>query len=90
MQVEKYMVCTDCMLVIANGDYSSLDYHFDEKESKERAESIDKGIDSLIEKGGYLTIGDLETKEDFSIYSCECCGSKLAGERFEAIVIIND
>lgn len=72
-------VCVDCLMAIANDDYSGLDYYYDEAEAETRMAEIKEGIWSLSEEGKYhLAVGD---DEGFSWSGCDCCGSDLGGER---------
>jgi len=73
----EFMVCADCFPIIANGDASHLDYSYDETEAAKRLEEIDAGLKAA----GFLSPGT-ETIE-FSTYRCDCCGSNLAGTRYQ-------
>lgn len=76
MQVTaEYMVCTDCLMAIANDDYSGLDYHYSPIEAKQRRREIRAGMKRL----GWLSPDDRH--EEFSSDSCDCCGNHLHGER---------
>ena len=72
-----YKVCTDCIMVIANNDYTGLDYHYDEEESWQRMDEIKQG---MAELGANIVCMD-ETPDDFCTMSCDCCGTHLAGKR---------
>lgn len=72
--------CVDCVLFIANGDEPE---HDDRDGDVPLAERVDAAWD-----GWSLTIGwyDDDTKDDlydlgFSWSSCDCCGSRLGGDR---------
>jgi len=85
--VEEYKVCTDCFSAIVNDDTSSLILLGEEK-AEEIERKIENGISALTaDKGGYLTAGNSENDEEFSIYPCDCCISALAGGRFEVVRI---
>ena len=72
-----YKVCDDCIMAIANDDYSGLDYSYDEEESLQRMEYIQQGIREL---GPNIVCMD-EQPDEFSSISCDCCGDHLAGRR---------
>lgn len=78
-------VCVDCLMAIANDDYSGLDYHYDEAKAEKRMEEIQTGIWSLSDEGKYhLAVGE---DEGFSWSGCDCCGSGLGGERHGVYLI---
>lgn len=77
------MVCTDCIMVIANGDYSGLDFYDD---ADDRAAEVDAGLDKLSESGA-VTAGDSEHDREFSSRPCDCCGTLLAGHRHHCIIL---
>ena len=82
---DNFMVCADCIQVIANGDYTSLDYYYPEKRVvKMVIKRINEGIDNA---GGYIALGDNENDEEFSSLNCDCCNSRLAGTRHHCIVL---
>jgi len=62
------LVCADCMMVISNGDETGIE--------DDRIAAVRKGVEYL---GGYAyVVGD----EGFTHYPCDCCHTKLAGDRF--------
>ena len=77
-------VCTDCLIVIANADYTALAMH-PETEDK-RTEEINAGLDRLAEIG-HVVCGDHERDEEFSTRSCECCESDLYGARHHCVLL---
>lgn len=86
---DSFLVCSDCILPIANGDFSGLDYHYDGEESAKRYREI---ADGMKNAGGELAIyDDPETggpeTVDFSRQPCACCGSTLAGKRHRCVVL---
>jgi hypothetical protein len=84
---DNLMVCVDCLMVIANGDYTGLDYHTTPNSPDHgtmRAREIDDGLDSIK---GYVCAGDSENDNEFSWYPCHCCGSKLGGSRHHCVVL---
>lgn len=86
IQTGSYMVCIDCYVLILTGDASHLDYYYDEKEADKRLDEIKKGMRKLSDQG---TMHDGETRDEFSHWRCECCGSHDAGERREITTFAN-
>ena len=84
---DNFMVCVDCILAIANGDYSGLDYSLPESEADRRMEEIEQGIDAAGGYDGYIVPGDAEKEEEFSSSDCDCCGSHLAGSRHHCVIL---
>jgi hypothetical protein len=74
--IENLRLCQDCTLAAVNDDYSGLDYYLNEAESLERQKEIVAGLESL---GLGLVCGD--DTDEFSTRKCDCCGTRLAGER---------
>jgi hypothetical protein len=68
-------VCTDCALMIANGEGS---------EDHARKVSSVWGADAI---GLVLTCSDEDCSPPFSWSRCDGCGSTLGGDRHEAAVI---
>lgn len=79
-----FMVCADCIQVIANGDYSSLDCHYDFTESEQRKKEIKDGLSAT---DGEVVVGEPESDKEFTSMACDCCASHLAGTRHHCIVI---
>jgi hypothetical protein len=77
-------VCTDCIMFIANGDLTGLDYHYGEQADERKAEII-AGVESCLP--GQVGAGDGEHDQEFSRYGCDCCGTPLAGARHRANVL---
>lgn len=76
-------VCADCIMVIANGDYSGLDV---DDNADDRAAEIDAGLDKLTESG-HVAAGDGEQDREFSSRPCDCCGTHLAGSRHHCVIL---
>ena len=92
IKVDSILVCGDCLPVIVNGDYTSLDYYYTPEESIIRQNSIDTGIANLQNeyKGRLVCNYDSETGdgiEEFSHSRCECCDTRLAGSRYRMAII---
>ena len=82
---DNFMVCSDCIQVIANGDYSGLDYSCDveEKFSEKRVDEINAGL----EDNPGIACGDADKDEEFSTQPCECCGESLHGSRHHCVIL---
>jgi hypothetical protein len=65
--VEVGQACDDCVIAIANDDYTGM--------SDERAAEVRAGLKRI---GEFLTVGE---DEGFRWYGCRVCGSSLAGNR---------
>lgn len=91
-------LCTDCLFVAVNGDYSGIDEHYGKGEhpgrgelregAKERAAEIDAGLARL--GPNLVPHFDSETGEgidEFSWRPCGCCGSNLGGSRHRFAVL---
>lgn len=81
---DNFMVCTDCLMAIANDDYTGLDYHYNDAEAEQRMNDIKAGIDNA---GGHIALGDSENDAEFSISACDCCSSSLAGSRHHCVIL---
>lgn len=81
---DNYQVCDDCAPVLANGDYTHLDYHYDEAEAETVVNKIDYGIETC---GGFIALGDRDKDIDFSKGRCDCCGTTLHGHRTHFVVL---
>lgn len=86
-KLESVVVCDDCVIYLANGDLSGLDYHYGEDEAEERQKEITTGEAELIAfaKQDYkITQVLLAVTDDVDCFSrrpCGCCGTRLAGQR---------
>ena len=74
-------VCPDCLMVIANGDYSGIDYYLNGQEADDRCKAIDDGMADWQGYGGRLVACDSESSS-FSKTPCDCCGDDLHGDRY--------
>lgn len=81
---ENFMVCSDCLMAVANDDFSGLDYHLSEVEATERMAHIQS---SIAEIDGYVTVGNSENDESFSQSKCECCDTTLHGSRHHCVIL---
>ena len=70
--------CADCLIVMANGDYSGM--------SETKAAMVNRGLDALE---GYAAPSCGEDCEGahFSWAPCDCCGEYLGGDRHAFIVL---
>jgi hypothetical protein len=65
-------VCTDCLMVIANGDTSGIE----DVTAWER----DVLETNATEDGSYIVVPAYDDDPRFSTMGCDYCGSKLAGD----------
>ena len=63
--------CVDCTILVVNGDASGI-------EDETQIEATKKGEQYLHTLGTVAYDGETDV---FSIHSCHCCGSHLAGQR---------
>lgn len=80
---DRFMVCTDCIMIIANDDASSFDYHYGD-EADERETDVREAINEVE---GHIVPGDEDKDQDFSWNPCHCCGSTLGGSRHHCTVL---
>lgn len=71
------------MIGAVNGDFSGLDSYLNEPESTQRMEKIIAGLSEL---GPHLCMADGEIN-DFNINPCDCCYTRLHGERYEFVIL---
>ena len=86
---DRFMVCTDCHMVIINDDASGLDYSLDEDAANEREEQIREAVSEVQSDGSYIVAGDDDQNDEFSSRACDCCGTHLAGERYHCRLLRN-
>lgn len=80
VHTDSFMVCMDCYSAILTGDYTHLDYYYNESEADD-LEKIIKDGESRLADGGNLHDG--EERDAFSRESCDCCERTEHGERRE-------
>lgn len=76
------MCCVDCILYIANGD---LPDDSENADFEERIHTNWPGSENHLVPGNSGENG--EHVEEFSRSECDCCGSRLAGERHPFAVL---
>lgn len=87
---DDFMVCTDCLMIIANDDASGLDYSLgEEEEAAAREQEIRGAIAEIQREEGQVAVGDSDRDEEFSSCPCACCGSRLAGQRHHCVIMGN-
>jgi hypothetical protein len=69
MNTYTLLICIDCTMAHANGDFSGMD------------EATEAAVIAGMERTGHLAVGD---DYGFSWSACHACGSHLGGDRFEA------
>jgi hypothetical protein len=70
------MICTDCMMYIANGELPE--------------DNSDNWSPKTLEqnwKGYQLCLGDSDKDDEFSTLPCEGCSSRFAGARFHCVAL---
>lgn len=72
-KIENVLICEDCALYLANGDLP-----VDALEEQE--EHIKYHAQRLTSHYKYGSVGE---NKGFSIAKCDCCGTKLHGNRYE-------
>lgn len=78
--IDDLQLCCDCAMMIENGDASGMD---------DKAEAACRiGIQKEYEAGGHWVLSGAENDEaSFSWSRCDCCDSRLGGDRYKAAVI---
>lgn len=80
-------LCNDCTMLACSGDETGFDCTYGARAAERIAECY-AGLERL---GPHLVPAfDSEAMEgitEFTYYPCECCGSKLGGERHEFAVL---
>ncbi|MEK6794088.1 MAG: hypothetical protein AABZ39_04885 [Spirochaetota bacterium] len=76
---DKFMLCDDCVQVVANDDYSGI---VDARQEKQ----IRQSLSSMAKQGMHISLGDSEKDETFSMELCDLCFS-LAGRRTHCVVL---
>lgn len=84
---DDFMVCTDCLMIIANEDASGLDYALGEEKAEAREHEIREAIAEVQREEGQIAVGDSDRDDEFSSSSCSCCGSRLAGVRHHCVIL---
>lgn len=84
---DAFMVCGDCLMIIANNDASGLDYFLDEDAANKREEQIRQAIAGVQSDGRYIAAGNSAHDDEFSSLPCACCRTRLAGARHHCVVL---
>ncbi len=79
--LDELFVCPDCWSWLINGDATGLDHHYRGHEADVRLVQIQEGEADLMRTYGSLHMGCALWDDEFSSTPCDCCGSRLAGER---------
>lgn len=88
--IGEHIVCVDCYQFAVTGDATSLDYHYGEEEAQDRLNGIEEGLARLTfnaNERAVNLVADHGYMEDFSTRQCECCGEKLAGQRYKLLAL---
>ncbi|MEQ6918740.1 hypothetical protein [Halomonas aquatica] len=83
---DDFMVCTDCLMIIANDDASGLDYSLDE-ETEGREQEIREAIAEIQREEGQIAVGDSGRDDELSSSPCACCGTRLVGARHHFVIL---
>ncbi|MDI5922694.1 hypothetical protein QLQ86_18140 [Halomonas sp. LR5S13] len=84
---DAFMVCTDCLMIIANDDASGLDYSLGEEEAGAWEREIRGAIAEIQRQVGQIAVGDGDRDDEFSSSPCACCGIRLAGWRHHCVIL---
>src|SRR5690554_1579793 len=84
---DDFMVCTDCLMIIANDDASGLAYSLGEEEAEAREREIREAIAEIQREEGQIAVGDSDRDEEFTSRPCACCGMRLAGPRHHCVIL---
>lgn len=84
---DDFMVCTDCLMIIANDDASGLDYSLGEEEAEARKWEIRGAIAEIQREEEQIAVGDSDRAHEFSSSPCACCGTRLAGARHHCVIL---
>jgi hypothetical protein len=71
---DHYMICPDCLIAVANGDFSGI------SEADERRIKFRMAEHARL---GFYVIPDADVQEEFMWRTCEMCGA-LPGPRYKA------
>jgi hypothetical protein len=69
VQHSTHWVCSDCLMVLANGDYTGI-------EGEARMREVEAGVEDFPTDVYYN-----DDDDEFSRRPCDCCGTPLAGRR---------
>jgi len=86
---DDFMVCTDCLMIIANDDASGLDYSLGEAEAEAREQEIREAIAEIQREEGQIAVGDSGRDDEYTSSPCPCCGTRLAGARHHCVILGN-
>ncbi|MGM1051834.1 MAG: hypothetical protein ACQEXO_05505 [Pseudomonadota bacterium] len=84
---DAFMVCTDCLMIIANDDASGLDYSLSEEDAAERERVIREAMAEIQREEGQIVVGESDRDDEFSARPCACCGTRLAGQRHHCVML---
>ncbi|SDK68941.1 hypothetical protein [Billgrantia gudaonensis] len=84
---DHFMVCADCLMIIANDDATGLDHFLDEESAAAREREVRLSIAAAQRDESYIAVGDSERDEEFSTASCDCCKTTLAGSRHHCVLM---
>ena len=74
----KIDVCTDCLMVIANGEFEAV--------APEVAAAVARGIHDMHAEGYMVALENTDAGH-FSWSDCDLCQTKLGGDRWPAVLV---
>ncbi len=79
--VATFELCEDCTVPVSCGDYTGLDYWYDEEMANRRMREIDEGYEVFCkEHGGYL-MPVFDKPIELGCNPCDCCKARSVGKR---------
>lgn len=88
MTVRTLSFCGDCFTVEMSGDTTFLDYRYTEDEALEFIDRFERGMVKFMVKYPCLSFVDTGRVKEFSDSTCDCCGTKIAGDRHEVELVV--
>lgn len=89
MPIEKlyeWSVCQDCLMYIANDDLTGLSNYLNDDEIEEKKADMDRALHAVYEDDGGHAVASGDDL-GFSRSSCDCCGTHLAGDRYQINIL---
>lgn len=81
------VVCSDCLSIVANGDWTGLDIYTDDYR-RELTARIEDRLKAFADQGVHLAMGD--GCDEFSHEECCVCSARLGGHRHEVVGLSSD
>ena len=90
VETETRSVCADCVYHQETGDHCEFNRYFEFKQWKTRNAEIIEACNRQETRGVRWLSVDPDPSDEFSRRPCEWCGSRLHGQRYRAIVEIDE